>query len=323
MHNLRHALPDADSYLEARVQTLQWRSEIPFSLDVVDFTTALAILEQEPKKVDSAAFRRTLEQAVTIYGGDLLPSCYDDWIIPIREELRQAYLRALERLVHLLEEQRDYQAAIRFAQQLQRYDPLHEATYRNLIRLHALNSDRAGALHVYHSCTTVLKRELDVEPSAATREAYEQLLGTEALSIPSLPTTAAFSPLVGREREWIQMLQAWKEVTDGGEPHTFVLSGVAGIGKTRLVEELLQWAGRQGIASASAHCYAAEGSLAFAPVTTWLRSRPWVPLEDVWLEEVARLLPEVLNQRPDLPRPNALNEVWQRQQLFEGLRVPS
>jgi DNA-binding SARP family transcriptional activator len=73
----------------------------------------------------------------------------------------------------MLEEQRDYQAGILYAQRLLGMDPLHEATYRRLIQLHALNGDRAGALRVYHTCVTVLQRELNVHPSAATREAYQ------------------------------------------------------------------------------------------------------------------------------------------------------
>jgi DNA-binding SARP family transcriptional activator len=319
LHHLRRALPNADSYLDVSVQTLQWRPDAPFALDVADFTTALADADQAPQMSDAAELREALERAVALYKGDLLPSCYDDWIIPQREELRQAYLSALERLVSMLEERRDYQAAIRNAQRLLRYDPLHEATYRRLIRLHALNGDRAGALRVYHTCTTVLRRELDVEPSAATREAYEQLLGAESRPSPTVPATTAFSPLVGREREWTQMQQAWRAVAAGRGPHAVVLRGEAGIGKTRLAEELHQWAARQGIASANARCYAAEGQLAYAPVTAWLRAHPSVPLEDVWLAEVARLLPEVLAGRPDLPRPVALIEDWQQQRLFEAL----
>jgi DNA-binding SARP family transcriptional activator len=319
LHYLRRVLPNADSYLDASMQTLQWRSDAPFSLDVADFDIALAHAEQVPQMSDSAAVREALERAVALYKGDLLPSCYDDWIIPQREGLRQEYLSALERLVHMLEEQRDYQAAIHGVQRLLRHDPLHEAAYRHLIRLHALNDDRASALRVYHTCTTVLQRELAVEPSAATREAYEQLLNAESRPSPTVPTTTAFSPLVGREREWTQMLQAWRAVAAGGEPHVVMLCGEAGIGKTRLVEELLQWAARQGIACANARCYAAEGQLAYAPVTTWLRAHPLAPLEDLWLAEVARLLPEVLAQRPDLPRPGALTEAWQRQRLFEAL----
>ena len=319
LHHLRRSLPEADSYLEVSVQTLLWRSDVHFALDVADFESSLVKVDQLSHKNDSAIIREALECAINLYKGDLLPSCYDDWILPQRERLRQSYLSALERLVGLAEEQRDYQAAIRSAQRLLQHDPLHEATYRNLIRLHALNGDRAGALRVYHTCTTILRRELDVAPSAATREAYEQLLGAESLPISTVPATTAFSPLVGREKEWKQLLHAWHSVAAGGEPHVMILSGEAGIGKTRLVEDMLQWAARLGVASANARCYAAEGDLAYAPVTTWLRAFPPSSLEDVWLAELGRLIPEVFAQRPDLHRPVALTEAWQRQRLFEAL----
>ncbi len=108
LHHLRHALPDADSYLEAGVQTLQWHSDAPFTLDAADFDSALAHSEQAQQMGDFAAVREALERAVDLYKGDLLPSCYDDWIIPYREGLRQAYLSASEQLVWMLEEQRDY-----------------------------------------------------------------------------------------------------------------------------------------------------------------------------------------------------------------------
>jgi DNA-binding SARP family transcriptional activator/tetratricopeptide (TPR) repeat protein len=316
LHHLRRALPDADSYLEANVQILQWRSDVPLDLDVANFDAAMT---QSNREIDPVVRRGALERAVSLYGGDLLPSCFDDWIIPERERLRQAYLGALERSIGILEDQRDYEGAIRHAQRLLRSDPLHEATYRRLIRLHALNGDRAGALRAYHTCATLLRRELDVEPSAATREAYEQLLGAESSPSPMVPITTASSPMVGRDKEWTQMLRVWRGIVAGGEPRAVILRGEAGIGKTRLAEELVQWANRQGIASAHARCYAAEGALAYAPAAAWLRARPLAHLEDVWLVEVARLLPDVLAQRPDLPRPGPLTEDWQRERLFQAL----
>ena len=319
LHQLRHTLPAADAFLDAGVQSLTWRSSADVTLDVADFEAALGRAEKAQAAGDSPGVHEALEQAAACYAGDLLPGCYEDWIIPLREKLRQAYLGALERLIHLLEEQRDYEAAIRTGQRLLLHDPVHEATYRCLMRLHALNDDRAGALRVYHTCTTILHRELDVEPSAGTRAAYEQILGAETRPSPAAPATTALFPLVGREREWRQLLGAWRAAIAAGAPHVVILRGEAGIGKTRLVEELLQWAARQGIASAHARCYAAEGELAYAPVTAWLRGRTLAPLEDAWLAEVGRLLPEVLAGRPELPRPAALTEAWQRRRLFEGL----
>jgi tetratricopeptide (TPR) repeat protein len=98
-----------------------------------------------------------------------------------------------------------------------------------------------------------------------------------------------------------------------------LILGEAGIGKTRLVEELLHWAARQNIDHAYARSYAAEGELAYAPVTTLLQASPLPSLDDVWLTEVARLLPQVLAERPDLPPPQPMTESWQRQRLFQAL----
>ena len=77
------------------MQTLQWRYDASFSLDVANFEDSLAHLEQARKTNDFIAAKVALEQAVSLYKGDLLPSCYDDWIIPQREGLHQAILNAL------------------------------------------------------------------------------------------------------------------------------------------------------------------------------------------------------------------------------------
>jgi predicted ATPase len=98
-----------------------------------------------------------------------------------------------------------------------------------------------------------------------------------------------------------------------------LITGETGIGKTRLAEELIEWATRQGYPALTAHCYAAEGQLAHAPIAEWLRAHPLHGLDDVWLTEVARLLPEILVERPTLPRPGPLTEDWQRLRLFKAL----
>jgi len=312
LHRLRDALPQADRFLYADAHTLQWMADAPFTLDVSDF-------EAHANPVgDPAAAREVLEHAAAVYRGDLLPGCYDDWIIPERERLRQTFEEVLEWLVQSYEQGRDYQRAIKHGQHLLRHDPLHEATYRRLMRLYALNGDRAGALRVYHTCATVMARELAAEPSPATREVYERLVTSEEPATPPIQSLATVSPLVGRDQEWAQLYAFWRSAAMG-QPRFVLLSGEAGIGKTRLAEELLEWANRQRIATAEARCYATEGDLAYAPVVAWLRARPLPPLDDVWLTELSRLLPEILVQRPDLSPPAPLAQAWQRQRLFEAL----
>jgi predicted ATPase len=129
-------------------------------------------------------------------------------------------------------------------------------------------------------------------------------------------------PLVGRQREWKRLLSSWQRAS-GGTSHLFLISGEAGIGKSRLAEELLAWADQQGIATARTRSYQAEGRLALAPATEWLRSdairNSLIRPPEIWLTEIARLLPELLDERPSLRRPEQTAEPSQRQRFFEAL----
>lgn len=164
-HRLRRALPTPDHFLHAEAQTLQWRVDSSFTLDVADFVNG----------VSSAKSSTHLRQALAFYTGDLLPDFYDDWVIPERERLRQIFGEALEQLILMLEREHDYLTAVHYARRLLQHDALHEAAYRYLMQLHALSGDRAEALRVYQICEAVLKRELNVEPSPATRQLYARL----------------------------------------------------------------------------------------------------------------------------------------------------
>ncbi len=308
LHALHHALPDAEQFLTTDSQTVQWRPTVPVTLDLADFEAAVA-----------AGTPADLARAAALYRGDLLPGCYDDWIRPERERLHRSYANVLEQLIDLAEQRHDLPAAIAHAERLLQHDPLHEAAYRNLMRLHALHGDRAAALSVYHTCVSVLRRELGVPPDAATRSLHAQLLNDDAPSARPAPKPAgAEFPLVGRAPEWAHLLAQWRAAA--GRPQMALIAGDAGIGKTRLADELAAWVARQGGAKiARAHGYAAGGDLPFAPVAEWLRAHPLPLLDPVWQSEVARLLPEILASDPNLPPPEPLHQAWQRHRLFEAL----
>jgi DNA-binding SARP family transcriptional activator len=141
----------------------------------------------------------------------------------------------LEQLIDRHEERRAYAAAIAYAQRLLRHDPLHEAAYLTLMRLYAVSGDRPAALRIYHSCVTVLERELGVPPSGATQQIYEQLLAVDS-GVGSTPLVPADSPFTGRHRQR-QALQQWWRAGAQGSVQCVCLSGDAGIGKTRLADE--------------------------------------------------------------------------------------
>src|SRR5262249_41242279 len=175
------------------------------------------------------------------------------------------------------------------------------------------------------TCVSTLQREMGVDPDPATREAYEQLIRQEMPTIQPIihqPLPAAPSTLIGREREWQHLRDIWQHTTDTG-PHFVLLTGEAGVGKSRLAEGFLLWASQQGTVTAKARSYAAEGQLSLAPVTDWLRNEclraHLRQLDTVWLTEVARILPELLTEQPELPHYESVTEYGQRQRFFEAL----
>ncbi len=315
VYQLRVALPEVAARLQIDARRLHWQPDAAVTCDFPLFTAALARVAQAVTDGDEADRRLALQQAVALYGGDLLRSSDVEWILPLREQLRRTFFATLEGLILLLESRGEYAAAIEAAHRLVAEDPLHEASYRYLMRLYATRGDRADALHVYHTCATVLQRELRVDPSPTTHAVYEALLTSDAsVPQPAVPQLIAEPGLVGRRTEWAQLQAAWSAARTG-RPRLLLLVGDAGIGKTRLTVEFIEWVARQGCATATAHCYAAEQGLAYATVVAWLRALHGIALVAPWQQELVRLLPELGDGTlpPDPPAAGG------QQQLFEAL----
>ena len=328
IHQVRRSLPEGERLVTADGPVLRLRPEAELDLDVARFDEAIERVQLAEGLGELDVEREHLEAAVHLYRGDLLPEMYEDWLEPERERLRQRFGHVLERLLDVLWLQRDDRAAIGYAQRLVQHDPLAEASYRRLMRLHARAGERAKALHVYHSCASVLQEDLRIAPSDETAALYQQVLRLAPDGATAEPNAAseahsavvAGAPLVGRRSELAQLQEAWSEA-HGGKPGLVFVTGDSGIGKTRLVEDFARALPRRETAVIATHCFATEHPLAFAPAISLLRS-PVVSnalreLEPVWRQEVSRLLPEL---DPDATRSRgALTEGWQRQRLFEAL----
>lgn len=314
LHHLRQELPPELQLLDPHSQQIGLCLADNIQVDLVEFGNALELAARYKRENQSEAELVALQQAVARYTGDFLPACYEDWLIPEREELRQKFIHACDRLADVLEERRLYQDAIQIAERRLRSDPLSEQGYRRLIHLHALNDDRASALGVYHNCAETLSAQLGVEPDEATHQLYRQLFHKVTPS--ESPASYITQPLVGRESEWKDMIAAWQQTMAGGM-HLHILRGESGIGKTRLAEEFLLWAKRQGLITAGATCYENSPGNSFAPLIAWLRAVPLHQLESHQRREVGRILPELLKESDIAPAP--MSEGWQQIWFFEAL----
>ena len=124
---------------------------------------------------DDRGIEVALRDAVTLYTGDLLEGCYDDWLLGERERLRQRQLDALEKLATVCEARGELDDAIGHVERLSRR-PVARAHISAADACHAARGDRASAVRIYHVCCSTLERELGVRPSAETDAVYQGLV---------------------------------------------------------------------------------------------------------------------------------------------------
>jgi len=328
-----------DPSLVIQATTLTWCDSPSCRVDVRLFETERRAAFSLRSAGDSAGFLAHAEAAIGEYRGELLPGSYDDWVLDEREPLIRKCVDLCDGVIAALRENGDRTRATEVARRRVQLKPLEEVGYRVLMELQAESGDRAAAVSTYHRCATVLEQELGVSPDPKTTKIMDRLLDRGDAS-PSLGTLvsnesqrsgAAGVELVGRNSELELLIQCWRRAAEG-RPGLVVVSGEAGVGKSRLVAALSVIAGIEGAVVATTRCFGQSGRLALAPVAEWLRSADLraagAALDPVWQVEVDRLVPSTASfpgksathaDRTPADGHRAVVDAWQRHRFFEGL----
>lgn len=276
-----------------------------------------------------------LQNAVEVVRGPFLEAfslpdtpAFNDWII-IQRSILGGHLNLIhDRLSNHQLETHLIQPAIDTVQRWLILDPLNENAYRRLMRLHFLNGDRSSALQTFETCHELLAQYLGVEPSSETSDVLAYIRSSET-PVPVFETRAKARgerlsiPFVGRSKEYQNLTHAFRR-SQSGNPQVAVVSGESGMGKTRLAHEFLKWAGTQGADLLRGRAYETSGGLPYQPVIDALRERlerenaPEDLLDDAWLAELTRILPELRERYPDLPAASG-DEATARSRLFEAI----
>ena len=323
LHLLRRQLPEFAAGLTTSGGLVRWDPGKGTVCDVVSFVTesdraGRAAVEARPDPLVSHSV-----VALRVYGGDLLPAWSDDWVLAERERLHRRCLDLIDLLVPQLRLS-DPGRALSYAQRRIEMEPLQEPGYRTVMALQSEVGDRAGALRTFHRCASLLDRELGVAPDPATVSLYDALAATQDPGTLARPgqrgVGRARIPLVGRADELSGIRRRWEAAKDG-TMGVHLITGDAGVGKTRLMAELASEVGRSGNIVARARCFESGARLALAPLAEWLGSRHLAAgrsrLEPAWADEVERLVPSG-GVSPHGP-PQPMTDAWQRHRFLEGL----
>ncbi|MCB0212681.1 MAG: AAA family ATPase [Anaerolineae bacterium] len=323
-----------EPYLIIERQALGFDPALALDFDLHRLQQATNTLERQSNPPAGDQLIAQLQTAVNRYRGDFLEGftlpdtpTFDDWVTLQREFWHGRVSRLFEALSQGYFERGDLASGIETATRWQNHDPYSEAAATRLMQLYFTDHNRTAALQTYADYKTMLADEFGAVPSTAI-EALADRVRTSATP-PSTPTappparTPADLTFVGRSDEFARLMALFKQAGQG-QTQVALLTGEAGIGKTRLATEFLTWATAQGADILPGRAFEAGGRLPYQPLIQCLRGRlsrenaPDDLLSDTWLAELSRLLPELRDRYPDLAEPQP-DEATTQTRLFEAI----
>ncbi len=347
--NIRHSLCSGDDedtcpYLTVTRRDVAFNHRSPHTLDLKTFEEHINAAQEVERTAgiddaSAASALRHLSECVRLYRGDFLEGvCLEDaptfetWLLGERAYYRERVLQALSRLSEIYAARGEYERAILALQRLLALAPWSEWGHRQLMFCYALAGRRADALAQYERCRRVLREELNADPLPETVALYERIRNprefTRILYQADRPLSPAGSaplleiPFLGRGEEHAWLLVQW----DRRDKGLALVEGEAGVGKTRLVEEVLRHLSGKGHPVLRGRCHQFGSSIPYQPITDALRDhlrqqpRAFARLQPVWLAELSHLLPELRVSFPDLPPPVPIEKSSvARQRLFEAV----
>jgi DNA-binding SARP family transcriptional activator len=228
-------------------------------------------VELDVDRLEELAAAGDWEAASALVAGEFLEgfavpdaSEFEDWLAGERERWRRQGVEVLVRYADRLARAGKAQEACALAARALAIEPGSEAAVRAALRCLALAGDRAGALELFDRFRGRLAED-GVEPGAETRALVERVRrergvprGVQAEMADEPPVTRP--PLGGREEELGRLLDGAARSARARRAVLLMLEGEPGIGKSRLLDEMLAVQRLDGTSVAAAR--AVEGDRA-------------------------------------------------------------
>jgi DNA-binding SARP family transcriptional activator len=333
-----------EAHLLSQGELIGLNPQAPLELDLVMVQQAYAAAQRfatpPPSELQRTGLVTQVQQALALVRGPFLDGFwlreetgFDAWHEQQQQQWQVRLQLLCERLSSWQEAAGELEQARTTLLRWLALDPLAEEAYQRLMRVQLARGDASAALQVYATLRTRLAEALQAKPSADTVALAERIRATTAArhgsppahpaSLESQPPSELVTPLIGRAAIFSQLVTHYQQAR-AGQAQGVLVVGEAGIGKTRLASEFVAWAQAQGAEVLNGHAFEAGGRLPYQLLIEALRPRleeenaPEDLLDDLWLAELARLLPELRVRYPDLPAPTQ-DEQTARRQLFEAV----
>lgn len=163
----------------------------------VDLEQADLALDLAAKALENGNPRAALGHArrgEATFAAPLLPAVEHPWLRDRRSRNRDKLARSLELVSAARTALGQYGGAVSAAAEAHRLLPLRESALRALMSASSAAGNRTDALEAFHRARQRMRRDLGVEPSAATHELFLRILREDADASPAAPDGAVPVP---------------------------------------------------------------------------------------------------------------------------------
>lgn len=280
---LRSALPNG-VLVTSRLEV--WLDFDAVDVDVRRFRTLVA----EERDAEAAhVFRGPFCESLTVRAAEP----FDEWLRDERYKLETAYVQVLRRLIRKERADGNLDAVLEWARRGIAFQPLNEHFYVQAMEAAEESGDRPGVLKIYRDLHQALRTELGIGPGAEARAVARRVSEGVRGEIADFatPVRRDSTTFVGHSAE-LNMLRGHLHQAMRGAGSVIFVHGPAGVGKTRLVAEVVGdrravWCTSQRSASNVAYFPIAVG------LSEFLAKWGVPPVKEVWLREAARVCPEL------------------------------
>jgi DNA-binding SARP family transcriptional activator len=209
------------------------------------------------------------DAAVALIRGEVLADePYADWALDLRDRYRSRVVDALLESGEAALARGELMPALARSDAAVAADPLCERAYRLAMRASYGLGRQQDALRSFDRCAKALIDELGVNPMPETEALAAAIARHEDIAVapPVRP------PMIGRAQELAAVLDA------AAEGRMVLIEGEAGIGKTRLLDEVTARLADTAVVRVA--CFELERSLPLVPVIAALQQLGEVPVDD-------------------------------------------
>ncbi len=157
--------------------TYRLNPDFDWLVDAAEFESLAQRGRQRLTAGDADGAAELWQAAWRLYGGPFLDSFEEPWALARRELLEQIYLQVLQGLGDIHQERGHNEPAMDAYRAALVIDPLQERVHLAVMRLYARQGRRDLVRHQFDRLSTILRRELGVEPLPETTAQFHRLMG--------------------------------------------------------------------------------------------------------------------------------------------------